>query len=136
MPVRVMIGSAYGVTSPVKTFAETLYVEALLQPGQTLALPDADERAVYVASGRLKARDTEMPEHSLSVFGDQPGVVIEAVSESRIGIIGGETMTPRFMEWNFVSSRRERIEQAKEDWKAQRFPRVPGDEDEFIPLPG
>jgi redox-sensitive bicupin YhaK (pirin superfamily) len=136
VPVRVLMGSAYGVTSPVLTFAETLYVEALLQPGQTLVLPDADERAVYVASGHLKARDMEMPEHSLSILGDQPGVVVEAVSESRIGIIGGETMTPRFMEWNFVSSRRERIEQAKEDWKAQRFPKVPGDEDEFIPLPG
>lgn len=135
VPVRVLIGSAYGVTSPVLTFAETLYVEAHLQPGQTLMLPDAQERAVYVASGRLKARDTEMPAHSLTILGDKSGVVVEAVSESRIGIIGGETMTPRFMEWNFVSSRLERIEQAKEDWQARRFPKVPGDEDEFIPFP-
>ncbi|AQZ96284.1 pirin family protein [Halopseudomonas phragmitis] len=133
--VRVLMGSAYGQVSPVKTFAETLYVEAHLQAGQTLMLPDAQERAVYVASGKLKARDTEVPEHCLAIIGNHPGVVVEAVSESRIGILGGEKMAPRFVEWNFVSSRRERIDQAKADWKARRFPTVPGDEDEFIPLP-
>jgi len=136
VPVRVMMGSAYGVTSPVKTFADTLYVEAHLHAGQTLVLPDTEERAVYVASGKLKARDTEIPEHSLAILNDLPGVMVEAVSESRIAIIGGERMTPRFIEWNFVSSRKARIEQAKADWAAQRFPKVPGDEEEFIPLPG
>lgn len=133
--VRVMMGSAYGVSSPVKTFAETLYVEAHLQAGQSLMLPDAEERAVYVASGSLRARDTVIPEHAMAVFSSEPGVVLEAASESRIGIIGGEKMTPRFIEWNFVSSRKERIEQAKADWKAGRFPKVPGDETESIPLP-
>jgi hypothetical protein len=136
VPVRVIMGSAYSVSSPVKTFADTLYVEAHLQDGQTLELPDAEERAVYVANGSLKARDTEIPEHSLAIFGDRPGVVVEAAGESRIAIIGGERMSPRFIEWNFVSSRKNRIEQAKADWKEQRFPKVPGDEDEFIPLPG
>jgi redox-sensitive bicupin YhaK (pirin superfamily) len=136
VPVRVMIGSAYGVTSPVKTFAETLYVEARLQPGQTLLLPEAEERAVYVASGSLRARDDVIPEHAMAVFSPEKSVVLEAVSESRIGIIGGERMSPRFIEWNFVSSRKARIEQAKADWQAQRFPKVPGDEEEFIPLPG
>jgi redox-sensitive bicupin YhaK (pirin superfamily) len=136
VPVRVMIGSAYGVTSPVKTFAETLYVEARLQPGETLLLPEAEERAVYVASGSVKARDDVIPEHAMAVFSPEPGVLLEAVSESRIGIIGGERMTPRFIEWNFVSSRKARIEQAKADWRVQRFPKVPGDEEEFIPLPG
>lgn len=135
VPIRVMMGSAYGATSPVKTFAETLYVEAHLQAGQALVLPDAEERALYVASGSLKARDTELPEYSLTVFTNQSGVVVEATRESRIGIVGGEAMPPRFIEWNFVSSRKERIEQAKADWKAQRFPKVPGDETEFIPLP-
>lgn len=136
VPVRVMMGSAYGVTSPVKTFAETLYVEAHLQAGQTLVLPDAEERAVYVASGSLKARDTEIPEHAMAVFSAEPGVMLEAVAEARIAIIGGEAMTPRFIEWNFVSSRKERIEQAKMDWQERRFPTVPGDDIEFIPLPG
>lgn len=133
--VRVMMGSAYGVTSPVKTYAHTLYVEAHLRAGQTLLLPEAEERAVYVASGRLKARDTEMPAHSLALLNDEPGVVVEAVTESRIALIGGEQMSRRFIEWNFVSSRKERIEQAKADWKARRFPTVPGDAEEFIPLP-
>ncbi|MGD8176922.1 pirin family protein [Marinimicrobium sp. ARAG 43.8] len=136
VPVRVMMGSAYGVTSPVKTYAETLYVEAHLQPGQTLQLPEAEERALYVASGRLKARETEIPEHAMAIFSAEQGVVLEAVSEARIAIIGGETMSHRFIDWNFVSSRKERIEQAKADWQAQRFPKVPGDDIEFIPLPG
>lgn len=135
VPVRVMMGSAFGVTSPVKTFADTLYLEASLRPGETLALPDADERAVYVAEGSLKARGTEIPEHSMAVLSSSTGVVIEATAESRIAIIGGEHLGQRFIEWNFVSSRKERIEQAKGDWQAGRFPKVPGDEDEFIPLP-
>lgn len=135
VPLRVMIGSAYGVTSPVKMFAETLYVEAHLQAGQSIVLPDAEERAVYVASGSLQARDMTIPEHSMGVFDSTAGVVLEAVRESRIAIIGGEKLGKRHIEWNFVSSRKERIEQAKEDWKAGRFPKVPGDEKEFIPFP-
>jgi redox-sensitive bicupin YhaK (pirin superfamily) len=119
----------------VKTYAETLYVEAHLKPGQRITLPAADERAVYVASGSLMARDTEIPEHAMAVFNAESGVVLEAITESRIGIIGGEKIGKRYIEWNFVSSRKERIEQAKDDWKAQRFPKVPGDEEEFIPLP-
>lgn len=135
VPVRVMMGGGFGVTSPVKTFANTLYVEAHLQAGQTLELPNAEERAVYVASGCLKATDTVIPEHAMAVLSSNLNVVVEAMSESRIGIIGGEKMTPRFIEWNFVSSRKERIEQAKAAWKAKRFPEVPGDEHEFISLP-
>ncbi len=135
VPLRVIIGSAYGATSPVKAFADTLYVEAHLQPGQTLVLPEAEERALYVASGSLKARETIIPEHAMAVFACQPGITLEALEESRIAIIGGEKMTSRFIDWNFVSSRKERIDQAKSDWLAQRFPSVPGDDSEFIPLP-
>lgn len=136
VPIRVMMGTAYGASSPVKTFAETLYVEAQLQAGQKLELPEAEERAVYVASGRLRAGGSEIPEHSMAVFSVQRGVAIQAVADARIAVIGGERMGKRFIEWNFVSSRKERIEQAKADWKGQRFPKVPGDEVEFIPLPG
>ncbi|MBT0961987.1 pirin family protein [Denitromonas iodatirespirans] len=135
VPVRVMMGTAFGRISPVRTFARTLYVEAQLQPGQTLALPEAEERAVYVAQGGLTARGTAIAEHSMAVFADVAGVVLEATAESRIVIIGGEPLGPRFIEWNFVSSRKARIEAAKDDWKAGRFPKVPGDETEFIPLP-
>ena len=133
--VRVMMGTAFGVTSPVRAFAETLYVEANLHTGQTIALPDAEERAVYVAQGSLNAQGTVIPEHSMAIFTAAPGVVLEAAEESRIAIIGGERLGERFIEWNFVSSRKERIEQAKRDWKEGRFPKIPGDEIEFIPLP-
>ena len=135
VPMRVMMGTAFGVTSPVKVFADTLYVEAHLQAGQSLALPNAEERAVYVAQGSLKARSTTIFEHSMAVIADVAGVVLEATEESRIAIIGGEHLGDRFIEWNFVSSRKERIEQAKRDWQTGRFPKVPGDEIEFIPLP-
>ena len=135
VPVRVMMGSAYGVTSPVRTFADTLYVEASLQPGQRLVLPPAEERAVYVAGGRLRVGDTELPEFSMAVMANEPGVVVEAAEASRIAIVGGEAFDKRYIEWNFVSSSRERIKQAKADWKAGRFDHVPGDEEEFIPLP-
>ncbi len=135
VPVRVMMGSAYGVTSPVRLFSDTLYVEAHLQPGQTLTLPESEERAVYVASGSLKAQDTDLPAQSMTIFANQPGIAITAVEESRIALIGGEPLGRRFIEWNFVSSRKERIEQAKNDWTEGRFDKVPGDEEEFIPLP-
>lgn len=135
LPVRVIMGSAYGANSQVKTYADTLYAEALLQAGQTLLLPDSQERAVYVASGKLRAGITEIPEHSLAVFRERSGIRLEAEMKSRIAIIGGEKMSPRFIDWNFVSSRLARIEQAKADWAAQRFPKVPGDDREWIPAP-
>lgn len=133
--LRIMMGTAFGVTSPVKTFAHTLYVEAHLQAGQRLTLPDAQERGVYVASGSLQAQDSPIMEYSMAVFNDSTNVEVVAETESRIAIIGGENLGHRFIEWNFVSSRKERIAQAKADWKAQRFAKVIGDEEEFIPLP-
>ncbi|PSF11454.1 pirin family protein [Marinobacter shengliensis] len=134
--VRVMMGTAYGETSPVKVFADTLYIEAWLKPGQKLTLPDAQERGLYVAKGRLLAGETEIPEFSMAVLSEQQGVIVEALEETRLALIGGEPLGKRFIEWNFVSSRKERIEEAKRDWENGRFPSVPGDEDEYIPLPG
>jgi hypothetical protein len=133
--VRVMMGSAFGVSSPVKVFASTLYVEAHLQQGQRLRVPAAQERAVYVAEGGLVAGTTAIPEHAMAVLRTDAEVVLEATAASRIAIIGGEHLGPRFIDWNFVSSRKERIEQAKADWRERRFPAVPGDDTEFIPLP-
>lgn len=135
VPVRVIMGSAFGMTSPVDVFSETLYIEAHLQTGQTLTLPHAEERALYVAQGSLVALDTDIPQFTMAVFGPDHGVEVVAKEETRIALIGGEPFSTRHMEWNFVSSRAERIEQAKADWKAGRFPLVPGDETEFIPLP-
>lgn len=133
VPVRVMIGSAYGVTSPVPQFSKTLYLEATLEAGQTLTLPEAPERAVYIASGALKAHGSELPTHSMTVFSSEPGVAITATEDARIAIIGGEPLGKRFIEWNFVSSSKARIDQAREDWRAGRFEKVVGDEEEFIP---
>ncbi len=135
VPVRIMMGSAYGETSPVKVFADTLYVEAWLKPGQKLTLPDAQERGLYVAKGRLLAGGTEIPEFSMAVLSEQQGVIVEALEETRLALIGGEPLGKRFIEWNFVSSRKERIEAAKKDWQNGRFPVVPDDESDYIPLP-
>jgi|SRR5690554_1998403 len=133
--IRVIMGSAYGATSPVKVFADTLYLEAHLLAGQTLTIPSAQERAVYVAHGQLTTAHTTIPEHAMAVLSDAPDISLTATQNARIAIIGGQHLGPRFMEWNFASSRRERIEQAKADWKAQTFAKVVGDADEFIPLP-
>jgi len=133
--VRVMMGTAFGATSPVKVFAQTLYVEAALQAGQRIAVPDVAERAVYVAQGAIHAGDTTIAEHAMAVLRTGPGRVLEAHVASRIAIIGGENPGPRFIDWNFVSSRKERIAQARSDWREGRFPKVPGDETEFIALP-
>lgn len=133
--VRVMMGRAYGVKSPVKTFAHTIYIEADLKKGQRLVLPKAQEGAIYVAQGSIKAQASEVNTYSMAIFDDMGGIAIEAKEDSRVVIIGGENVGRRHMYWNFISSRKERIEQAKADWKAGNFPSVPGDEDEFIPLP-
>ncbi len=132
--VRVMMGQAYGVTSPVKTFAETLYVEAELRAGQSLTLPEAAERAVYVAAGHIMLGKDAIPTYHMGILA-QGTVTLQTTENTRLAIIGGEALGQRHIDWNFVSSRPERIQQARDDWKAGRFPRVPGDEAEFIPLP-
>lgn len=134
--VRVMIGRAYGMTSPVKTFAETLYVEAEIFAKQSLLAPEgADELAIYIVKGAVQINDEVVEEHSLVIVDAQQVIEITARQDSRIAFIGGENIGSRHVWWNFVSSRRERIEQAKQDWAEGRFPLVPGDEHEFIPLP-
>ena len=135
IPLRVLIGSAYGLTSPVKTFCETLYLEAELQPGQQLELPDTEERALYLAQGTLLIKDQRINEFDMVILAPASGVVIKALTHCRIALIGGAAIGPRFIDWNFVSSRKERISQAKLDWQEGRFPKVVGDELEFIPLP-
>lgn len=136
VPVRVLIGRAYGVVSPVKEFYRTLYLEAQLLPGQTLELPNEAERGLYIAKGELKIKERRYTEKQMIILSDATGVTITALQPTVIALIGGEKISSRYMEWNFVSSRKERIEQAKRDWIEKRFPVVPGDEEEFIPLPG
>lgn len=131
--LRVMMGSAYGLQSPVKSFCDTLYVEMRLKEGQSIALPQAQELAVYVVNGSVQLGELRIAQYAMCVVGERAELV--ASDDALVTIIGGEPLGERFVEWNFVSSRKERIEQAKADWKAQRFAKVPDDAIEFIPLP-
>ncbi len=135
VPVRVMIGKAYGVESPVVTFATTLYLEADLKAGQSLTLPETEQAAVYVAAGQLDAQGTALDTYQMAVLTDSTQLTITAQKDSRIALIGGENLGPRHMYWNFASTSLERIEQAKFDWQHGRFDKVVGDEEEWIPLP-
>ena len=134
--MRVLIGSAYGVTSPVKTCSNTLYIEASLQAGQVLMLPaTVAERAVYVTAGKVRVGEIMLDACTMAALAPGVNVNLQAESETRRAIVGGEPLGKRHVWWNFASSRTERIEQAKADWRAGRFQVVPGDEQEFIPLP-
>jgi redox-sensitive bicupin YhaK (pirin superfamily) len=131
------MGSAYGAHSPVAFPHESLFAEAVLAPGAVLPLdPDYDERAVYVASGEIDIAGDTFGEGRLLVFKPGDRISILANTQSRLVLLGGEPMDgARHIWWNFVSSSKERIEQAKEDWRSKRFALVPGDDKEFIPLP-
>ena len=133
--IRVMMGQAYGLKSPVKIFAQTLYFEADIGAGKSLEIPGEEERAIYVAGGKVEINGREVEAFSMAVLETDCVITVKASKDSRIALIGGETLTERHLFWNFVSSRKERLEQAKQDWKNGRFPKVPGDEEEFIPLP-
>ena len=116
---------------------ETLFAEAVLAPGAVLPLDaDYDERGIYIASGEIDVAGEKFGEGRLLVFKPGDRISILAVAQSRLMLLGGEPMDgPRHIWWNFVSSSKERIEAAKNDWRAKRFALVPGDEKEFIPLP-
>jgi redox-sensitive bicupin YhaK (pirin superfamily) len=135
--VRLVMGEAYGARSPVEFPHPSLFAEAVLAPGAVLPLdPDYDERAVYVASGEIDIAGDTFGEGRLLVFKPGDRISILATAQSRLMLLGGEPMdSRRHIWWNFVSSSKERIEQAKADWRAKRFALVPGDEREFIPLP-
>ena len=135
--MRVIAGSAYGMTSPVRTHSPLFYLHTEWQPGATLALPGGyREQAVYVARGAIEHAGQPYAPGQLLVFGDDTNARITATEKSTLMIFGGEPLGERHVFWNFVSSRKERIEQAKADWKAGRIPLPPGDDAEWIPLPG
>ena len=135
--ISLIMGSAYGQTSPVQFPWDALYAEAVLSPGSILPLdPDYDERAIYIVSGKVDIAGDEFGAGQLLVFKPGDRISILAIDQARVMIVGGEPMDgPRNIWWNFVSSSKERIEQAKHEWKTGRFDTVPGDESEFIPLP-
>ncbi|CAA2139915.1 pirin family protein [Hyphomicrobium sp. ghe19] len=135
--VRLIVGSLYGETSPAAFPHDCFYAEAVLAPGAILPLdPDYDERAVYLASGRVDIGGQTFEGGQLLVFKPGDRISILAETNARLMLLGGEPMDgPRHIWWNFVSSSQERIDSAKEDWRQGRFAIVPGDETEFIPLP-
>jgi redox-sensitive bicupin YhaK (pirin superfamily) len=134
--VRVLVGSAFGVTSPVATLSPTVYLDIALAAGATIAIPDlASEMALYSVDADFEVDGDAVAAHQMAVLTARKSVVVRSRSSAaRIILIGGEPLGHRHIAWNFVSSRADRIAEAKADWLAQRFGQVPG-ETEFIPLP-
>jgi redox-sensitive bicupin YhaK (pirin superfamily) len=135
--LRVVAGSLHGLRSPVTTLWDTLFAELRLAAGTTWPLDAThEERAVYVISGEIDIGGDRHGPNRLLVLKPGDRLVVQAVSDAHFVVVGGAAMDgPRHIWWNFVSSRKDRIEAAKADWKAGRFDIVPGDTTEFIPLP-
>jgi redox-sensitive bicupin YhaK (pirin superfamily) len=134
---RLIAGRALGTASPLETASETLCADLELGAGARFAVePWVTERALYTIAGEIEVAGGTFPPAHLLVLRPGDQIVIRAVSAARVMLFGGEPMEgPRWIWWNFVSSRKERIEQAREEWRRGRFDTVPGDEAEFIPLP-
>jgi redox-sensitive bicupin YhaK (pirin superfamily) len=135
--LRVIAGSAYGVTSPVRVFSPLFYVEAYLQPHASLQLPDDYvERAVYLVDGIVSCDGVPHSAGEMLVFLRNNPAEITAMTDARVMLLGGDPLDgERYIWWNFVSSSQDRIQLAKNAWQDRQFPTVPGDEAEFIPLP-
>ena len=132
--VRVLIGSAFGATSPVAVRSPTLYLDITLNAGDAFPLPLAAERALYVVDGAVEIDGVAVPPFTMLPLAADDEPLLSASTPARAVLIGGEALGQRHIWWNFVSSRKERIVQAADDWAAGRFAAVPG-ETEFIPLP-
>ena len=134
---RVIMGSLWGAQSPVTTYAQTIYADIQLSPGGRIPIdPSADERAIYVSGGDASLDGIMLAPQTLYVL--RPGVraTLMSVDGGRVVLCGGEAFTsPRHVWWNFVSSTTDRLMQAREDWEAMRFPLIPGDDQEYIPIP-
>ena len=140
--VRLILGSLYGERAPVKTFSEMFYADAVLEAGVKLPLPpEHEDRGVYVSSGVVEIAGQRFEAGRMMVFRPGDEITITAIEPSRLMMLGGETLNgPRYIWWNFVASSQEKIEAAKEawragDWEHGRFQLPPDDHDEHIPLP-
>ncbi len=133
---RLIAGAALGLKADVKTHSPLFYLHLELEPGARTAIPaDYPERAVYVASGAVRLAGQRIEAGSMAVLAPGAATDIEAEAGSVVMVLGGEPVGPRFIEWNFVSSSRDRIEQAKADWRAGRMKLPDLDNEEWIPLP-
>jgi redox-sensitive bicupin YhaK (pirin superfamily) len=134
---RVVVGSMFGATSPVSTTSETLFVDVTLKAGTSLPVDAvAEERGIFVVAGDIDVQGDRFGPERLLVLRRGDTLTVRAVTDAHLMVLGGAPMDgPRHIWWNFVSSRKERIDQAKAEWKSGRFGIVPGDVEEFIPLP-
>lgn len=134
---RVVIGALHGFSSPVATASRTLYADLRLAPGARLQIPaEAEERAIYVLEGDVAIAGDRFPSDRLIAFKPGAEIVVSSERGAHLMLFGGDSLgSKRYIWWNFVSSSKERIEQAKEEWRTGRFDIVPGDEEEFVPLP-
>ncbi len=137
LKLRIIAGFAYGEHSPVETCSDTLYVDADMQAGAELAVGNEhQERAVHVCSGEVQIAGATFAAGTMAVLREGAEVTVSASQAARIMLLGGDRIDgERHIWWNFVASSEARIDQAKLDWAEGRFPKVPGDEKEFIPLP-
>ncbi|MBI1190199.1 MAG: hypothetical protein GC200_05895 [Tepidisphaera sp.] len=134
---RLILGEFRGLRSPVPTQWPTLYLDMKLAAGKRIALPPTtEERALYALSGSIEIGTTRFEPQQMLVLRPGETITIAAIDDVRLMVLGGMAMDgPRYISWNFVSSSKERLEQARKDWRERRFPLVPGDETEFVPLP-
>jgi redox-sensitive bicupin YhaK (pirin superfamily) len=133
---RLLAGAAFGLRSPARTHSPMFYLHWELASGTSAELPaDYPERAVYVADGIVEVDGQRFEAGQMLVFTPRSSAVVSALTPAMLMVLGGEPLGPRFIEWNFVSSSRERIEQAKADWRAGRMKLPDADSDEFVPLP-
>jgi redox-sensitive bicupin YhaK (pirin superfamily) len=134
--LRLLAGGSFGLRARVETLSPLFYLHVTLEAGSRIALPrEYPERAAYLVSGAASADGQPVAPGQMIVFDENAPAVVEASAASVLMLLGGAPVGARFIEWNFVSSSRERIEQAKADWRAGRMKLPDGDNEEFIPLP-
>lgn len=133
--IRLIAGEALGLTSPIKTYSPMFYLDILAKPEKEISRPNPDQECmVYVLDGSVTIEGTPYEAGDVIILEDEQ--CINSTSHCRLLMLGGEEWPEvPFIEWNFVSFDRERIEEAKDDWREQRFPKIPGDDNEFTPLP-
>jgi redox-sensitive bicupin YhaK (pirin superfamily) len=135
--VQVIAGRLFGETSPVKTHSDLFYADVRLQIGARLLIPpEHEERGLYLASGRIEIAGRIFEAGKLIALKSKNEIIVKAIETSHFMLLGGEPMDgPRHIWWNFVSSSKDKIDAAKEEWRTGKFSMVPGDDKEFIPLP-
>ncbi|HTW36604.1 MAG TPA: pirin family protein [Rhizomicrobium sp.] len=135
--LRVIAGEAYGARAPVKVYSPLFYVDVRLKAGTVFALPNLHaDQGLYVIDGAVEADGGRVDPRMMVVFNRGSKASVKALADSHVVLAGGEPFSEaRHIWWNFVSSSKDRIEQAKDDWRSGRFARIPGDDKEFIPLP-